>query len=185
MLPITLEGKVAVITGSIQGIRFCVALVMASVVFSIAGCGASEKNMNVNLKPHKWISKTCYPFLIKLNEGILLMNSNHAFSTIPECFPYNVSKSVIDGLFRALAVQCSKDVWVINIAPRFIETEGGEKWFNSFQDPKKKRKESLEIHPTKKLVTVKEVGAFCAFLCSGYANFITGTTYQKMEAGRR
>lgn len=57
---------------------------------------------------------------------ILLMTSNHAFSTIPDCFPYNVSKSGIDGLVRALAVQWSADVRIVGIAPGFIDTEGGE-----------------------------------------------------------
>lgn len=254
MLSIDLEDKVAIVTGSTQGIGFGVAQVMARAGCDIAGCGLSDKNskkaarftnqikkegrnvlykktdvksesdikefveavseeygkidflisnagvnmftspescessfwddnMDLNLKSHWMISKACYPFMKKQNGVILLMTSNHAFTTIPNCFPYNVSKSGIDGLVRALAVQWSKDVRVVGIAPGFIETEGGEAWFNAFQNPEKKREEVRGIHPTQKLGTVEEVGALCAFLCSGYADFITGSTYL-IDGGR-
>lgn len=66
----------------------------------------------------------------------MLLSSNHAITTIPNCFPYNDSKTGIDGLIRFLAVQWCKDVRVIGIAPGLIEPEGGEAWFNDFQDPK-------------------------------------------------
>jgi NAD(P)-dependent dehydrogenase (short-subunit alcohol dehydrogenase family) len=142
-----------------------------------------DDNMDLNLKSHWMISKACYPHLKQQKGVILLMTSNHAFSTIPDCFPYNVSKSGIDGLVRALAVQWSADVRVIGIAPGFIDTEGGEEWFNAFPDPEKKKEEVLGIHPTRKLGTVEEVGALCSFLCSEYAGFITGTTYL-IDGGR-
>ncbi len=254
MIPIDLEGKVAIITGSTQGIGFGVAQVMARAGCDIAGCGLSDEssakairfinqikeeggnviykktdvkseadinsfveavleefgkidflisnagvnkfttpescessfwdeNMELNLKSHWMISKACYPHLKQQKGAILLLTSNHAFSTIPDCFPYNVSKSGIDGLVRALAVQWSKYVRVIGIAPGFIETEGGETWFNGFPNPKKKREEVLGIHPVQKLGTVEEVGALCAFLCCEYADFITGTTFL-IDGGR-
>jgi len=254
MLPIDLEGKVAIVTGSTQGIGFGVAQVMARAGCDIAGCGLSDErsakvtrfvnqikekgrnafykrtdvrseadiisfvdavleefgkidflisnagvnmftspescqssfwdeNMDLNLKSHWMISKACYPYLKQQKGVILLMTSNHAFSTIPDCFPYNVSKSGIDGLVRALAVQWSKHVRVIGIAPGFIETEGGEEWFKAFQNPEKKKKEVLDIHPTRQLGSVDEVGALCAFLCTKYAGFITGTTYL-IDGGR-
>lgn len=254
MLPIDLEGKIAIITGSTQGIGLGIARVMAKAGCNIAGCGLSEEdsaktigfihqieelgksamyrqvdiksesqintfidevveeygridylisnaglnmftapekcssdfwdeNMDLNLKSHWLISKACYPYLKENNGVVLLMTSNHAYSTMENCFPYNVTKSGIDGLVRALAVQWSASVRVIGIAPGFIETEGGEKWFNSFPEPDKKRQEVLNIHPTRKLGTVEEVGALCSFLCSPYAAFITGTTYL-IDGGR-
>lgn len=96
-----------------------------------------------------------------------------------QCFQDN------DGLIRALAlaVQRNKDIHVISIAPGFIVTEGGEEWFNAFSDPKKKREKIIEIHPVRKLGTVEEVGALCAFLCSSYASFISGSTYL-IDGGR-
>ena len=254
MLTIDLEGKVAIVTGSTQGIGFGIAKVLSRAGCNVAGCGLSDENslkvtrfvdeitkegrnvfykktdvksetdinlfvnevyekygkidflisnagvnmftspedcgssfwdenMDLNLKSHWMISKACYPYLKKQNGVILLMTSNHAFSTIPDCFPYNVLKSGIDGLVRALAVQWSSNVRVIGIAPGFIETEGGDEWFKSFQNPDKKKEEVLGIHPTRKLGTVQEVGALCSFLCTHYADFITGTTYL-IDGGR-
>lgn len=142
-----------------------------------------DENMSLNLKSHWLLSKACYPFLKEQKGVILLMTSNHAFTTIPDCFPYNVSKSGIDGLVRALAVQWSADIRVVGIAPGFIKTEGGEKWFDSFQNPQKKKEEVTGIHPVQRLGTVDEVGALCSFLCSQYASFITGTTYL-IDGGR-
>lgn len=142
-----------------------------------------DETMDLNLKSHWILAKACYPYLKQQQGVILLMTSSHAYSTIPDCFPYNVSKSGIDGLVRALAVQWSSDIRVVGIAPGFIETEGGEKWFDSFPDPDKKKKEVIQIHPVKKLGSVEEVGALCSFLCSGFAGFITGTTYL-IDGGR-
>jgi len=254
MLPINLEGKVAIVTGSTQGIGLGVALVLAKAGCKIAGCGLSDsqstkvknfikkiketgqeviykrvdvksetdsnafveevvgmfgkidilisnagknmftapercdtsfwdENMELNLKSHWLMAKACYPYL-KADKGtILLMTSNHSYATLPDCFPYNVTKAGITGLVNALTVQWGPEVRVVGLAPGFINTEGGDLWFESFPDPDKKREEVLNIHPVGKLGTVEEVGAFCAFLCSSYAGFLAGTTYL-MDGGR-
>lgn len=142
-----------------------------------------DENMDLNLKSHWMLSKACHPYLKQQKGVILLMTSSHAYTTIPDCFPYNVAKSGIDGLVRALAVQWSSTIRVVGIAPGFIETEGGDKWFNAFPDPEEKKQEILQIHPVKKLGSVDEIGALCAFLCSDFAAFITGTTYL-IDGGR-
>jgi NAD(P)-dependent dehydrogenase (short-subunit alcohol dehydrogenase family) len=142
-----------------------------------------QENIDLNLRSHWLISQACYTQL-KENQGvILLMASNHAYATLPNCFPYNVTKAGITGLVKALAVQWGPDIRVLGLAPGFIQTEGGAAWFESFPDPEVKRSEVIRIHPVGKLGTVEEVGAFTAYLCSEYAGFLSGTTYL-MDGGR-
>ncbi|TRX71156.1 SDR family NAD(P)-dependent oxidoreductase [Carboxylicivirga sp. M1479] len=254
MIPIDLEGKVAIVTGSTQGIGLGISKMLAKAGCHIAGCGLCfedsskvanfneaihmagkrafyqtvdvkikteldqfvenvvkefgqidmlvsnagknmfvapenceesfwDENESLNLKSHWLISKACYPYLKKQQGTIVLMSSNHAYTTLPNCFPYNVTKAGITGMVNALAVQWGSNVRVVGLAPGFIETEGGDEWFNSFPNPEEKRKEVLSIHPTKKLGTPEEIGAFCTFLCSDFAGFITGVTYL-MDGGR-
>lgn len=142
-----------------------------------------DENSSLNLKAHWLISKACYPELKKSKGFIMLITSNHAYSTIPDCFPYNVTKAGISGLVQALAVQWGPDIRVLGLAPGFIDTKGGDDWFQSFPDPEKKKQEVISLHPVKKLGTADEVGVFCAFLASEYAGFMTGTTYL-MDGGR-
>ena len=47
-------------------------------------------NLDLNLASHWRLARLCKPYLEKSGEGVLLlMTSNHAFSSIPGCFPYN------------------------------------------------------------------------------------------------
>ncbi|MEL7118719.1 MAG: SDR family oxidoreductase [Bacteroidota bacterium] len=254
MLPIDLKDKVAIVTGSTQGIGLGIARMLAKAGCHVAGCGISSegsekaknfksvvevsgckafyqsidvkkeadilqfvqaikaffgkidilisnagKNMftapencsidfwtddnHLNLRSHWLMSKACHADL-KANKGfILFMTSNHAYSTLTDCFPYNVSKAGIVGMVKALAIQWGPEIRIVGMAPGFIQTEGADDWFGSFPDPEAKRQEVLSIHPTRNFGNVDEIGAFCAFLASPFANFITGTTYL-IDGGR-
>ena len=142
-----------------------------------------EFNMNLNLKAHWRLGKLAQPYLKQHGGTIIIMTSNHAYTTIPECFPYNVSKTALTGLVRSLAIDWGPDIRTVGIAPGFIDTEGGVRWFASFPDPEKARKEVIDLHPVKRLGTVEEIGGFCAFLASEYASFISGVTYL-VDGGR-
>ena len=142
-----------------------------------------NENSDLNLKSHWLISKACKVELSKNNGVIIIMSSNHAFATLPDCFPYNVTKAGLVGLVRSLALQWGSEIRVIGLAPGFIQTEGGDKWFDSFTNPQEKKQQIIDIHPLKRLGSVEDIGAFCSFLCSDYANFITGTTYL-VDGGR-
>lgn len=142
-----------------------------------------DENINLNLKSHWLISKACMQELEKNKGTIIIMGSNHAFQTLPNCFPYNVAKSGLLGLVKALAIDWSRSIRTIGLAPGFIETEGVKDWLDSFPDPELKREEMLSMHPVKRFGTANEVGSFCAFLVSDYAGFISGTTYL-IDGGR-
>lgn len=140
-------------------------------------------NMNLNLASHWRLAKLCKPHLEKDSGVIIIMTSNHAFSSIPGCFPYNVTKTALTGLVRSLAIEWGPQIRTIGIAPGFIETPGNQKWFDSFTDAQQERQRTIEMHPVKKLGTVEEIGGWCVFLASKYAAFASGTTYL-IDGGR-
>ncbi|WP_255702914.1 SDR family NAD(P)-dependent oxidoreductase [Antarcticibacterium sp. 1MA-6-2] len=141
-------------------------------------------NADLNLKSHWQLSKLCKPLLEKSKKGvILIMSSNHGEATIPGCFPYNVTKTALKGLIQSLAIEWGPNIRTVGIAPGFIETEGNQKWFESFINPDEERRRTIEMHPVKRLGTPDEVGALCAFLATDAASFISGTVYL-MDGGR-
>ncbi|GAA3569189.1 SDR family NAD(P)-dependent oxidoreductase [Snuella lapsa] len=143
-----------------------------------------EFNMSLNLKSHWALSKLCKPYLESSNNGvIILMTSNHAYHSIPGCFPYNVAKTAIKGLVQSLAIEWGPKIRTVGIAPGFIDTPGNQKWFNSFPDAKAERQRTINMHPVKTLGTTEDVGYLCAFLASDMARFISGTTYL-IDGGR-
>lgn len=144
-----------------------------------------EYNIDLNLASHWRLAKLSKPYLEKSNDGgaLLLMTSNHAYSSIPGCFPYNVTKTAIVGLVRSLAIEWSPKIRTVGVAPGFIDTAGNDTWFDSFEDANKERHRTINLHPMKRIGTVGEVGALCVYLCSPLAKFICGTTIL-MDGGR-
>lgn len=158
----------------------------ANVFEGAAGCNEEQwrHNLDLNLASHWRLAKYCKPYLEKADEGaILLMTSNHAFSSIPGCFPYNVTKTAITGLVRSLAIEWGPEIRTVGIAPGFIDTAGNDTWFASFPDPAAERQRTENLHPVKRIGTVEEVGALCVYLASPMARFISGTTIL-MDGGR-
>lgn len=153
------------------------------------GAGAAsdeewEECMNLNLASHWRLAKAAKPHLEMANPGVfLVMGSNHAFSTIPGCFPYNVAKSGLVGLVQALAIEWGPSIRVVGVAPGFIDTPGNQKWFDSFPDPAGERERTNQRHPVGRIGTPEEVGNLCAFLASPLSGFITGNTIV-MDGGR-
>jgi NAD(P)-dependent dehydrogenase (short-subunit alcohol dehydrogenase family) len=141
------------------------------------------KNHELNLTAHWRLAKLCKPYLEKNNGVIIIMTSNHAYSSIPGCFPYNVTKTALTGLVRSLAIEWGPHIRTIGIAPGFIDTPGNQKWFDSFGDAEKERQRTIDLHPVKKIGTPEEVGAWCVFLASEYASFASGVTYL-LDGGR-
>jgi NAD(P)-dependent dehydrogenase (short-subunit alcohol dehydrogenase family) len=151
-----------------------------------SGCSEErwQYNLDLNLTSHWRLAKLSKPFLEQSDEGvILLMTSNHAFSTIPGCFPYNVTKTAITGLVRTLSIEWGPKIRTVGIAPGFIDTPANDAWFDSFPDAGVERQRTIDLHPVKRIGTVEEVGGLCVFLSSHPARFISGTTIL-MDGGR-
>ncbi|MDB6016321.1 MAG: Short-chain dehydrogenase/reductase [Pedosphaera sp.] len=136
-----------------------------------------EHNLNLNLASHWRLARASHPHLEQATPGVfLVMTSNHAYRTIRGCFPYNVTKTALTGLVRALAIEWGPSIRVVGIAPGFIDTPGNQRWFDSFPDPAVERECTERRHPVGRLGQPEEIGALCAFLASPHAGFISGTT---------
>lgn len=143
-----------------------------------------QRNIDLNLASHWRLCQLCKPYLEQSGEGvILIMTSNHAYYTIPGCFPYNLTKSALTAMVQSLAIEWGPKVRTVGVAPGFIDTAGNDTWFNSFPDPAAERQRTIELHPVKRIGTVDEVGALCVYLASPWARFISGTTVL-MDGGR-
>lgn len=141
-------------------------------------------NMDLNLTSHWRLAKLCKPYLEQSGEGVLLlMTSNHAYSSIPGCFPYNVTKTAITGLVRSLAIEWGPGIRTVGVAPGFIDSTGNDSWFASFPDPEAERQRTIGLHPVKRIGTAGEVGGLCVYLASPLARFISGTTIL-LDGGR-
>ena len=133
--------------------------------------------LELGLASHWRLARAALPLLRKGETGsIIVMGSNHAFSTIPGCFPYNVAKAGLLGLVQSLAIEWGPDIRCVGIAPGFVDTPGNEEWFDSFPDPAVERERTARSHPVGRIGTVEEIGALCAFLASPHGGFISGTT---------
>lgn len=181
-----IEAFVAEATELFGGIDIVVSNAGVNVFKGVNKCTDEQwtQNMKLNLASHWHLAKACHPWLAKSRSGVFqIMTSNHAYATIPGCFPYNVTKTALTGMVRAMAIEWGPLVRVLGLAPGFIETSGNDKWFNSFPDSEAERRRTIDLHPAGKLGTVAEIGAWCAFMASDYAAFATGSTYL-IDGGR-
>lgn len=181
-----MEELVEAVAKKFGGIDILVSNAGANVFEGVENCTNEQWDFNadLNLKSHWKLSQLCKPWLEKSKSGvILIMTSNHSKATIPGCFPYNVTKTALKGLVQSLAIEWGPHIRTVGIAPGFIDTEGNQKWFDSFPNAHKERQRTIAMHPVKKLGTPEEIGALCAFLASDAAGFISGTTYL-IDGGR-
>lgn len=133
--------------------------------------------MNLDLAAHWRVARAAKKHLDQNETGvIILIASNHAYSTLPGCFPYNVAKAGMLAIVQSLALEWGPRLRAVGIAPGFIDTPGNEVWFQGFPDPAAKRRAIEQAHPTGRLGTPEEIGALCAFLASEHARFISGST---------
>ena len=143
--------------------------------------GATEADwdecMELDLAAHWRLAREARSHLDAGDGGvILIIGSNHAWNTIPGCFPYNVAKAGLLGLVQSLAIEWAPRIRTVGIAPGFVDTVGNQNWFASFPDPEAERARTEALHPVGRIGSVEEIGALCAFLASPWSGFISGTT---------
>jgi NAD(P)-dependent dehydrogenase (short-subunit alcohol dehydrogenase family) len=112
-------------------------------------------------------------FMVKKKSGTVLNISSMASQYgIPGVIAYTASKSAIEGMTRAMAVELSPFGIRVNcIAPGFIKSNMSSYALDS--DPDRKRK-VISRTPLGRLGTQEEVAEAAFFLVSEAASFITG-----------
>lgn len=108
------------------------------------------------------------------NSGGTIINISSMASQygLPKVIAYTASKSAIEGMTRAMAVELSpKGIRVNCIAPGFIATDMSARALNN--DPERKQK-VLGRTPMGELGTPADIGATALFLASDAARYITG-----------
>jgi NAD(P)-dependent dehydrogenase (short-subunit alcohol dehydrogenase family) len=133
--------------------------------------------INLDLAAHWRLAKAAKPHLEKSAAAvIIIIASNHAWQTIPGCFPYNVAKAGLLAMVQSLAIEWGPQVRAVGVAPGFIDTPSNDEWFKSFPDPAAERARTEKRHPVRRIGSTEEIGSLCAFLASSHAGFISGTT---------
>jgi NAD(P)-dependent dehydrogenase (short-subunit alcohol dehydrogenase family) len=87
---------------------------------------------------------------------------------------YDVSKSAVVGLTKALAVEWAKyNINVIALAPGYYGTAPNRKWFEA--NPEIHR-QVTDMIPLSRLGNIEELAALVAVLASEVSNYMTGST---------
>ena len=110
--------------------------------------------------------------LVKGSGSIIHISSMAAQYGLPRVIAYSASKTAIDGMTRAMAVELSpKGIRINAIAPGFIETDMTAKALNS--DPERKQKVFART-PMGYMGQPADIGEAALFLVSDAAKYITG-----------
>ncbi|XP_006835482.1 PREDICTED: dehydrogenase/reductase SDR family member 2, mitochondrial [Chrysochloris asiatica] len=138
--------------------------------------GASDqvwnKILEVNVKSPALLLGLLLPHMEKRGGGsVVLVSSIAAYSPLVELGAYNVSKTALLGLTKALAVELTlRDIRVNCIAPGVIKTEfskilhTNETFWTQFKNK----------HQLKRIGQPEDCAGIVSFLCSPDASYITG-----------
>jgi len=104
--------------------------------------------------------------------SIVMISSMASQYGIPKVVAYSASKSAVEGMTRAMAVELSPlGVRVNCIAPGFIATEMSAKALNN---DKERMNKVLSRTPMGKLGQPSDIGNAVVYLCSDEAAYVTG-----------
>jgi NAD(P)-dependent dehydrogenase (short-subunit alcohol dehydrogenase family) len=143
-----------------------------------------EWNHELNLASHWRLAKASRAALAANRQPgcLVIVTSNHAYRTIPGCFPYNVAKTALTGLVRALAIEWGPSNPCRRRGPRLHRHRGKPGMVRFFPDPAAERERTDRMHPVGRIGTPDEVGNLCAFLASPLSRLHHG---QYRPDGRR
>jgi NAD(P)-dependent dehydrogenase (short-subunit alcohol dehydrogenase family) len=129
--------------------------------------------LHTNVKAVFALSREVVKTMLPRRKGNIINISSMASQYgIPKVIAYTASKSAIEGMTRAMAVELSPDGILVNcIAPGFIATDMSAKALNG--DPERKLKVFART-PMGRLGDPGEIADAALFLASDQASFLTG-----------
>ncbi len=132
-----------------------------------------QQVIKTNLTSVFVISREVVKQMIQKGSGCIIhISSMAAQYGLPKVIAYSASKTAIDGMTRAMAVELSpKGIRVNAIAPGFIETAMTAKALNT--DPERKQK-VFSRTPMGYMGQPSDIGEAALFLASDSAKYITG-----------
>lgn len=166
-------------TAALGGCDVLVSNAGRNVFEGVSACSEAtwSECINLDLAAHWRLARAARKWLEQATPGVIVViGSNHAYATLPQCFPYNVAKAGLVALVQSIALEWGPAVRAVGIAPGFIDTAGADAWFNAFPEPATKRGHIEALHPVGRIGNPEEIGALCAFLATPWAGFINGTT---------
>jgi NAD(P)-dependent dehydrogenase (short-subunit alcohol dehydrogenase family) len=132
-----------------------------------------ERILKTNVSAAFALSREVVKKMLEKSSGCIInISSMAAQYGLPKVIAYTASKSAIEGMTKAMAVELSpKGIRVNCIAPGFIATEMSAKALNN--DPERKQK-ALSRTPMGKLGETMDIAEAALFLASDAAKYITG-----------
>lgn len=141
-----------------------------------------EDVIDVALRSHWYTTKQAVPRM-SAGSSVINMSSVHAIQTDPLCIPYNVAKSGVNGLTRALAVDLGpKDIRVNAIMPGRILVERLADFDTETATMAEYEQEQV-IDPVGRFGTPADVAGLAAYLASDESSFMTGASIP-IDGGR-
>jgi len=132
-----------------------------------------ERILHTNLRSVFAVSREVVRVMIPQGQGnIINISSMAAQYGIPKVIAYTASKSAIEGMTKAMAVELSPLGILVNcIAPGFIATDMSSKALNG--DTERKQKVFART-PLGRLGEPADIGDAALFLASAQAKYVTG-----------
>lgn len=140
--------------------------------------------LNLDLRA-VWLASAAAARVMRRPAAIVNVSSNHAASTMPGVFPYNVAKAGVLALSQSLAVElASRGIRVNTVCPGYIDTPINVAYFATFPDPAAERRRVEQLHPVGRIGTAEETARAIRFLASEQESGFTTGSILTLDGGR-